>query len=85
MSPPTQDPQRLRRRRIEAGLNQVELAARAGISKSHMSLLERGARNASAPVLKRLAKRLKCEVADLLPPEPSTDDQQPDADEAGAA
>lgn len=79
MSPPTQDPQRLRRRRIEAGLNQEELAHRAGISKSHMSLLERGERNASARVLKCLAKPLNCQIADLLPPELDAD--SPDSDD----
>jgi len=76
MSPPTQDPQRLKRRRIEAGLNQGELAAKAGIHRSHMSWLERGLRGASPRVLKRLAESLDCQVADLMPPgpEPDTDD-----------
>lgn len=79
MSPPTQDPQRLQRRRIEAGLNQRELAAKAGIHRSHMSFLERGERGASPRVLKRLAKVLNCEIADLMPTEPD------DTAEAGAA
>jgi transcriptional regulator with XRE-family HTH domain len=85
MSPPTQDPQRLRRRRIEAGLNQVELAAKVGKSKSHMSCLESGKRNASPPLLKCLAKALMCTVADLMPPEPTTANPQPDLNEAGEA
>jgi transcriptional regulator with XRE-family HTH domain len=78
MSPPLQDPQRLRRRRIEAGLNQGELASRAGISESYMSLLSRGKASASPRVLKRLAGALSCEIADLMPP-------QHDDAEAGAA
>jgi transcriptional regulator with XRE-family HTH domain len=71
MSPPTQDPQRLQRRRIQAGLNKTELARKIGISKSYMGLLERGRANASPRVLKRLAEGLNCEVIDLMPPEPT--------------
>lgn len=71
MSPPTQDPQRLQRRRIQAGLNKTELARKIGISKSYMGLLERGLANASPRVLKRLAEGLDCEVDDLMPPEPT--------------
>ncbi len=72
MASPTQDPQRLRRRRIEAGLNQRELAEAAGIHPSHMSWIERGLRGASPRVLARMAAALKCEVADLMPPAPET-------------
>ncbi|MEU8968061.1 helix-turn-helix transcriptional regulator [Streptomyces monashensis] len=83
MAPSTQDPQRLRRRRIEAGLNQGELAEKAEISASYMSCLALGTRSASPRVLKRLAKALNCKVSDLLPPEPET---TTDTDsEAGAA
>lgn len=81
MSPPTQDPQRLRRRRIEAGLNKRELAKAAGIHPSYVTWLERGERGASPRVLKRLSEALDCEVGDLMPPEPDT---TPDT-EAGAA
>jgi XRE family aerobic/anaerobic benzoate catabolism transcriptional regulator len=84
MSPPTQDPQRLRRRRIEAGLNQGQLAAKVGKSKSHMSFLESGKRNASPPLLKELAETLNCTVADLMPPETGPDTEV-DHDAAGAA
>ncbi|MFJ5259131.1 helix-turn-helix domain-containing protein [Streptomyces sp. NPDC088387] len=76
MSPPTQDPKRLRRRRIEAGLNKRELAASAGIHPSYVTWLERGDRGASPRVLKRLAEALHCQIGDLMPPEPT--------DEAGA-
>lgn len=44
-----------------------------------MSFLERGERGASPRVLKRLAKVLNCEIADLMPTEPD------DTAEAGAA
>ncbi|MGX1909048.1 helix-turn-helix domain-containing protein [Streptomyces phaeochromogenes] len=74
MSLPTQDPKRLRRRRIEAGLNKRELAAAVEIHPSYVTWLERGERSASPRVMKRLATALACEIADLMPD-----------DEAGAA
>ncbi|MFJ2007059.1 helix-turn-helix domain-containing protein [Streptomyces chartreusis] len=80
MSPPTQDPQRLRKKRIEAGLNQRELAAAVGVSTAHMSLLERGLRGASPRVLKRFTGPLNCQLEDLMPPETNA----VEADEAGA-
>lgn len=63
-----QDPARLRRKRVEAGLTQIELARRTRVSKGHMSLVEAGGRGASPAFLKRLATALECEVADLMPP-----------------
>jgi transcriptional regulator with XRE-family HTH domain len=69
-SSPNQDPGRLRRKRIEAGLTQGALAAKAEISQAYMSMIERGTGSASAPVLGRLAQVFGCEIADLMPPEP---------------
>jgi transcriptional regulator with XRE-family HTH domain len=66
-----QDPGRVRRKRIEAGLNRTTLAHNAGISKSHMSQIEKGATGASPRVLKKIADVLGCEIADLMPPEPT--------------
>ena len=83
MSSPTQDPKRVRRRRIEAGLNKRELAEAAGIHPSYVTCLERGERSASPRVLKRLSEALDCQIGDLMPPEPET---PADTDaEAGAA
>jgi transcriptional regulator with XRE-family HTH domain len=65
-----QDPGRLRRKRIETGLNQTELAARAELSTAHMSAIESGRRGASPKVLRRLAEALECSIVDLMPPEP---------------
>jgi transcriptional regulator with XRE-family HTH domain len=63
------DPGRVRRKRIEAGLQQQELARKAGISKPHMSSIEHGRVNPSPHVLQRLAVALGCEIPDLMPPE----------------
>ncbi|MFD9107178.1 helix-turn-helix domain-containing protein [Streptomyces bottropensis] len=64
-----QDPAKVRRKRIEAGLTQIALAAEAGVSTAHMSSIERGGRGASPKVLKRLAEALDCEIVDLMPKE----------------
>lgn len=63
------DRQRLRRRRIEAGLNQTQLAQRAGISKQLVSMVEKGTANFSPENLGKVARALGCEIADLLPSE----------------
>ncbi|MGC5034143.1 helix-turn-helix domain-containing protein [Streptomyces sp. DT190] len=64
----THDPAAVRRKRIEAGLKQKELAQQAGISEPHMSSIEHGRVNPSPPVLRRIATALGCEIPDLMPP-----------------
>ena len=61
------DPEKLRRKRIEAGLNQMDLAAETGIQQSHISRLERGESSTTPKSLARLARALGCTIADLLP------------------
>lgn len=65
----THSPETVRRKRIEAGLKQIDLARQAGISKPHMSSIEHGRVNPSPPVLGRLAEALGCEISDLMPPQ----------------
>lgn len=65
----THSPETVRRKRIEAGLKQIDLARQAGISKPHMSSIEHGRVSPSPPVLRRLAEALGCETADLMPAE----------------
>lgn len=61
------NPAKLRRRRVEAGLNLTELAKRAGCSVSHLSELESGTRNPSPALLSTIAAELGCKTADLMP------------------
>lgn len=61
-----QDGETLRLRRIHAGLNQKDLADKAGLHQSHISLLESGDRSATPRTLARLADALGCKVSDLL-------------------
>lgn len=66
-TPLDHDPAALRRRRVALGRTQVEVAAAVDISPGHLSELEGGTRNPSAPLLARLADALQCEIADLMP------------------
>jgi len=66
-APRLHDPEKLRRKRVEAGLNQVDLALETGIGQSHISKLECGASNSTPRSLARIARALGCTIADLLP------------------
>lgn len=58
--------QRLRMVREARGLSRRELAERAGLSSSALSLLERGKRRPTYPTLRALAEALEVEPEDLL-------------------
>jgi transcriptional regulator with XRE-family HTH domain len=64
------DPERLKRYRFEAGLEQAELAAKVGCTQPHISDLERGWANPRVGLLKRLAEVLGREIVDLMQPDP---------------
>ena len=68
--PLPQDPARIRRKRLEAGLSQPALAKIAGVNKSTVWRIENGLNPAQADTLLCLAKALGCAIADLMPPEP---------------
>lgn len=59
----------LRRLRVNAGLNQTELAGLSGLSTQLISALECGDSGASPKSLRKIARVLGCQVADLLAPE----------------
>lgn len=61
-----QDPERLRRRRVAAGLTVTELAAKAGCSVPYLWQLENGDYSASAGMLGKLAGALECKITDLM-------------------
>lgn len=56
----------LRRLRAAKGLSQDDLAYEAGISRSYLSQLEKGAFYASLKIVGRVAKTLQVEPAELL-------------------
>jgi len=57
----------VRRARAEAGLSQVELARRLGISRSYVSNLEAGRVNVTVGQLANIAAALKVGLQILLP------------------
>ncbi|MCL4414848.1 MAG: helix-turn-helix domain-containing protein [Actinobacteria bacterium] len=62
----------LRDARLQAGLSQVELSRRAGVTQSVVSAYESGARQPSLPVLQRLVEATGSELElRLRPPHPS--------------
>lgn len=60
------DPEKIRRRRFELGLTQVQVSKLSGIDPTSVSQFESGARNPSAPSLFKLAQGLNCPPADLM-------------------
>lgn len=67
----SQEPRRLKWRRIAAGLTIRQAAAKAGVSMGTISELENGNYSATAPTLAALAKAYECEITDLMPDEPN--------------
>jgi transcriptional regulator with XRE-family HTH domain len=57
----------VRRARVQAGLNQVELAARLGVSRSYVSNLEAGRVNVTVGQLANIADALKVGLEIRLP------------------
>ena len=56
----------LKLKRVAQGLNQTQLAEKAGVSQNTISGYETGERFPSRNILERLAKALECEIRDLL-------------------
>lgn len=56
----------VRKHRTRLGLNQEELAFRAGMKRSYLSELENGGRNPTVRALGRLAEALDIDPLDLL-------------------
>ena len=56
----------LRRLRLERGISQEVLAADAGVSRAHMSEIEREKASATVDLLEKLAKVLKVDLAEFF-------------------
>lgn len=57
---------RLRDLRIRAGLTQIELADRAGVSRTTVIRLEQGDPNVRPPTLRKLARALHVKTNELF-------------------
>lgn len=56
----------VRRRRLELGLSQEELAEKAGVHRTYVGMLERSEKNVTIYNIERIAVALKVEPATLL-------------------
>lgn len=69
------DVKALQSRRAELGMNQRELAKRAGLHYTTLNRVERGHHEPSLPTLKAIAAALDLAITDLLSDEdPATDE-----------
>jgi ribosome-binding protein aMBF1 (putative translation factor) len=59
--------QRIRSARMAAGLNQTELAEKAGLTQSHISRLENGEHSPNQLTIQKIAKALDIPASDLDP------------------
>lgn len=58
--------QRIKEKRLEKGLSQEDLADRIDLSRSYISHVELGSKNASLETVVRIANELGCSANDLL-------------------
>jgi transcriptional regulator with XRE-family HTH domain len=56
----------LRKKRLEAGLTQEQLALEADVQRNYVSLMERGVNQPTIAVLFKLAGALKCSPSALI-------------------
>lgn len=59
---------RVRAVRTERDLSQEELARRSGLHRTAISFIERAERSATLETVEKLARALRVEPADLMPP-----------------
>lgn len=69
--------QRIRRRRQEMGMNQVELARAAGLTQGFLSAIETGRRSPSAAAIERVAGALDLPPAVIIGQASAHDNPQP--------
>ena len=58
---------KLKEKRKEVGLSQVQLSLKTGLTKGYISDLETGRRvNPSLETMKKIAEALKCNISDIF-------------------
>lgn len=56
----------VRAKRLAAGLSQEELGERAHIHRTYIGAIERGEKNVTVATLAKVARALRCQLADLI-------------------
>jgi transcriptional regulator with XRE-family HTH domain len=64
------DPAKVIRRRYDLGRSQADVGSASGVGAPHLSEIENGLRNPTAPTLARIAAELGCKASDLMPDMP---------------
>ena len=57
---------RVREERTKLGLSQEELAARAGVHRTYIGMIERAEKNITLENIEKIAKALKIKIADFF-------------------
>ena len=58
--------ERVRQRRIESGMSQEELAARAGVHRTYIGMIERAEKNITLENIERVCKALNVSLGDFF-------------------
>lgn len=58
--------ERVKKRRLELGLSQTELATKAGVTQGAISMIENGDRTPSLSLIKEIATALDCTIDELI-------------------
>lgn len=59
--------ERVRAKRMAAGLSQEQLGERAHIHRTYIGAVERAEKNVTVATLAKVARALRCKLTDLLP------------------
>lgn len=60
---------RIKVRRIDLEITQIDLAQRLGVTQAYLSYLEKGQRQITLGLLEKIASALQCPMSELMPPE----------------
>lgn len=58
--------ERVRQRRIELGISQEELAARAGVHRTYIGMIERAEKNVTLESIEKICKALNVSLGDFF-------------------
>lgn len=60
--------QSVKKQRLKSGLSQEKLAARAGVHRTYIGMVERAEKNVTLATIERIAKALNVRIMDFFKP-----------------